>query len=114
MKTKTELIPFEAEDGAIFMVEVEDNSRTTRSGRGNEPEEKAPKRFEKALAPLKSVAGLVMNKIREIKDSPEEVTLEMGVKLTAEAGAVLTKAGGEAHFKLTIKWKNEEKTDKPA
>jgi hypothetical protein len=38
--------------------------------------------------------------------NPEKVTVEFGVKLAGEAGfPMLTKASGEANFKINIEWK---------
>jgi hypothetical protein len=36
--------------------------------------------------------------------TPDELTVELGVKLTAEAGVVVAKAAGEANFTITLKW----------
>jgi hypothetical protein len=115
-----EIIPFTTEDGYVFYVETTPLSQAERQKvtRGKVKDkiqeswesikEKAPVVFEKSLAPLKGVVGVVMRQLQEIKESPDEVTLEMGIKLSAEAGVVLTQAGGEAHFKLTIKWKDSD------
>ncbi len=43
--------------------------------------------------------------IAQIK-KPEKVAIEFGVKLAGEAGVpMLTKASGEANFKISIEWK---------
>jgi hypothetical protein len=36
--------------------------------------------------------------------APDECTIELGVKLTAEAGVIISKAAAEANFTLTLKW----------
>jgi hypothetical protein len=36
--------------------------------------------------------------------APDECTIELGVKLTAEAGVIISKASAEANFTLTLKW----------
>jgi hypothetical protein len=40
---------------------------------------------------------------------PDEVELQLAVKLDAEAGAVLTKLGAEAQLEVTLKWTTSEK-----
>jgi hypothetical protein len=40
--------------------------------------------------------------------TPEKVTVEFGIKLAGEAGVpMLTKASGEANFKVSIEWKKD-------
>ncbi len=33
--------------------------------------------------------------------------MEFGLKLSAEAGAFVASVGGEAHYKVTLKWRGE-------
>ncbi|MGH2593215.1 MAG: CU044_2847 family protein [Anaerolineae bacterium] len=37
-------------------------------------------------------------------DAPDEVGVEFGIKLNAEAGAFVALAGAEANYKVTLKW----------
>lgn len=39
---------------------------------------------------------------------PDEVVLELGIKLDAELGAVLAKARSSAQLKVTVTWRNED------
>ena len=40
--------------------------------------------------------------------NPERVAVEFGIKLAGEAGVpMLTKASGEANFKVSVEWKKE-------
>ncbi|MEL6655531.1 MAG: CU044_2847 family protein [Bacteroidota bacterium] len=65
---------------------------------------KATMNFSNALNPIKSVAQTVVDKIKELPSPPNELTLEMGLKLTADTSAVIAKAGSEAHMKIVFKW----------
>lgn len=39
---------------------------------------------------------------------PEKVAIEFGIKLAGETGVpMITKASGEANFKISIEWKND-------
>jgi hypothetical protein len=41
--------------------------------------------------------------------NPEKVAIEFGIKLAGEAGIpMLTKASGEANFKISIEWKKDK------
>jgi len=49
-------------------------------------------------------SGLV-SKFRSIADSPDEVQVEFGLSLSAQAGAVLVAgASAGANYKVTLKW----------
>jgi len=37
------------------------------------------------------------------------VEVEFGLKMSAEAGAVVAAAGAEANYKVTLTWKREQK-----
>jgi hypothetical protein len=37
-------------------------------------------------------------------DSPHEIEVEFAVKLTADARIVIAQAGGEANFRIVLKW----------
>lgn len=106
------LIEFPLEDGGHILVEVE----TVISGQGISPAsrpseiiEKANKSFEAAIATVKPIATAIIGKIRELQDPPDETEVEFGLKLSAEAGAVLASAGVEANYKVTLTWKRTEK-----
>ena len=42
--------------------------------------------------------------------SPQKVTIEFGISFGAEVGAVVTKASGEANFKVCLTWKDVNAT----
>ena len=61
--------------------------------------------FGEALDALKSVGDSVFAKISEMPSAPDEVTVEVGLKFSAEAGAFIAKSSGEGALKATFKWK---------
>ncbi len=80
-----------------------------QSGRGprsndNQPEV-AKEKFEQVMSKLKPVTETIFNSLKEL-NTPDEINLEMGIKLSAEAGIVLASAGSEATLKVSLKWKN--------
>jgi len=64
--------------------------------------QQAGQSLEQALDRLRPAAQMIVEKLKSV--SPDQVEVEFGVKLEAEAGAVITKAGTEAHFQITLKW----------
>ncbi len=102
------VLSLEGDHGETILLELSDTS-SEFGYRGDQAEgapevKKVHKAFAQALAPIRSIANNTLQNVRLFADSPEEVTLEMGVKINGEAKAVITKIGGEAHFKVTIKW----------
>ncbi len=51
------------------------------------------------------MAANIIGKVRELKDSPDEVEVKFGVKMTAEMGAVIASANVEGNYEITLKWK---------
>ena len=100
-----QLVEFSLEDGSKFLVEVEEPNNTS-VGRVAFPSgrivSEATKTFEEAIDKIKPVIASIVNKFKEL--SPEEMEIKFGVKLSAEAGAILTSVGGEVNFEITVKW----------
>ncbi len=107
------LVEFPLEDGSNIWVEVDEpegagwNERVSR--RGDKTVEKANQSFEKALDKVKPTANAVISKLRDLSYSPDEITVEFGLKFNAKAGAVLAAAGIEANYKVTLKWNKDIK-----
>jgi Trypsin-co-occurring domain 1 len=92
-------------DSADEEVPVEDSGPVQagrvgdRIGRGAV---EAAESLESALAPVVSMSEVVLTALARAK--PREVQVEFGVELTAEAGAVVSKAGGKCHLTVTLTW----------
>jgi hypothetical protein len=72
---------------------------------------KAQLTLEKSLEKVRPAAQFIIEKLRSLHDAPDEIGVAFGLKLSAEAGAVLASAGAEANYTVTLKWvrKNEKK-----
>lgn len=101
------LIEFPLDAGGNILVEVDGIEPTTRvrGGAPMEVAEKARQTFESSLERIKPAAAAIISKLREMSDQPEQVSVEFGIKLSAEAGVVLATTGVEANFKVTLLWK---------
>lgn len=106
-----DLAKFTLEDGKFFLAEVDDPvvpGRTMRGGLAQGLFVGTNESFQSALSQVKSAAETVVDKLRSLAAPADEVTLEFGVKLSAETGAVIAKASTDAHFTVTLKWANSE------
>ena len=72
--------------------------------------EKSKAALDVAMCTMKSMANKAVTTIKKIKVSerPDKVSLEFGIKLDAEAGALVAKAGAEAAIKVTMTWENKD------
>lgn len=71
----------------------------------------AGRRFDVALETIRPVADAVVEKVRQMADSPEEVSVEFGLNLNVKAGvAVLASSQAEAHLQVTLTWKRQSST----
>jgi Trypsin-co-occurring domain 1 len=59
-------------------------------------------RFEDVLAPVRVLMDEANRAL--VTAAPSEVELEFGLKISAEAGAFIAKATGEAHIVVRVKW----------
>lgn len=44
----------------------------------------------------------------DLQDKPDRLELEFGLRLDAEVGAVIAKASGQTHLKVTLSWEARE------
>ncbi len=105
------LVEYELEDGGTILAEVSEDIASGGKLRGEAPAvaKKALDTLEASLEKLKPAASAIISKLRDLKDSPEQVAVEFGIKLSAAAGVILASSGAEANFKVTLSWKKEEK-----
>src|SRR5215218_7943880 len=103
------LVEFPTENGEVILAEVEDlevAGGTARRGLSSSAVvERAQTSFEDALEKAQPMASGLVSKLRSIADSPDEVQVEFGLSLSAQAGAVLVAgASAGANYKVTLKW----------
>lgn len=106
------IIEFESEYGLI-LVEVDDENSAESHDFSNAEDKaiiKSKTKFETSLNVLQSVSQAVITKLNETADilKPDEIEVKVGLKFTAEAGAIIAKSGIEGNIEVVIKWKNEK------
>jgi hypothetical protein len=60
--------------------------------------------LDEMLTRIQPVVRSVGERLRSLPDGPQRISLEFGVKLSAEAGLVIAKATTEAHLVVTVEW----------
>jgi Trypsin-co-occurring domain 1 len=110
MSQNKEIAEFRLDDGTPFLIEIleSESANVERAANVDIGQEvvKAKQSFETALGHVMPVASAALQRIRTGLTTPaDEVELKFGVKLTAEAGAIIAAVGGEVNFEITLKWK---------
>lgn len=108
------LIEFPLEDGGSILVQVDESAPEggmVKAARPGEIAAKATQTFEAALEKVKPAAAAIISKLRDLADPPDEMEVEFGLKLSADAGAFLASAGAEANYTVTLTWKREEEKE---
>jgi hypothetical protein len=103
----SELIAVPLGGGGTVIVESGDapDGGVVKAGRGAPAAEaavRAAQTLETALEPVTAAARATLAKLREA--GPDAITVEFGLKLTAEVGAVITKTAGECNLRVTLHW----------
>ncbi|MCL6449754.1 MAG: hypothetical protein K6T75_00460 [Acetobacteraceae bacterium] len=107
----TRLLQFSLGGGEVIHVEVEAPPPAAGVFRGAPPPrviEDTHKAFDAALGKIRPVAESLVGHLRGMLHAPEEIEVEFGVKMDAEAGVVLARCGMEANLVLTLTWRKTE------
>jgi hypothetical protein len=104
------LVEFPLEEGGSVVVEVAESELPegpVRAARPGEVAAKAMQSFEAALAKVRPAAEGIIANLRSIGVPPAEIEVEFSIKLSAGAGAFIASAGGEANYRVHLKWQWE-------
>jgi hypothetical protein len=99
------LVRFPIAGGESVIVEMDDDQLAGFAPAAVAPGEvaaTATESFESAVDRLLPAVRAIGERMKQL--APEELTVALGVKLTAEAGVIVAKAAGEANFTVTLKW----------
>ena len=102
---------FELADGGHIVVEVdEDDPGVRRIGRDGAVVQ-VRRRFEEALGDVRDAAAGALRVFRDGRLNPDEVEISFGVRLNAEAGAVISKTAIEGHLAVKLTWARSSGAD---
>lgn len=104
------LVEFPLQDGGAVLVQVDEagSGPVTRGlGDRHTVTEQARLTFEEAIGRVQPAAQSLLDRLRSLADAPDEVGLEFGLELNAEAGAFIASASSTANFKVTLTWRRE-------
>ncbi|WP_199421752.1 CU044_2847 family protein [Actinotalea solisilvae] len=108
------VVEFALEDGGTVLVRVADDvapreapqgSVTPRGWGDSSVVERAQHTFEGAVEKVMPAVESVVDRLRSAIDAPDEVTVEFGIELNAQAGAILAAAGTTASLSVSVTWR---------
>jgi hypothetical protein len=90
------------DDDQTIYVEVTDDGLQHTGPR--ETVEKVTQRLDDAIDRVISMGRRSIEKARDSVEPPQEIQVELGLKLTAKTGFVVAESTGEAQFRVNLKW----------
>lgn len=103
------LVEFPVGDGETITVEMDDDQLAGFTPASVQPgaiAATATESFETAIDRLVPAMRAISERLQLL--APDQITLAVGVKVTAEAGVIVARAAGEANFTVTLKWSGEK------
>ncbi|NGO11922.1 hypothetical protein G5C60_31050 [Streptomyces sp. HC44] len=86
-------------------VEVsEDTDGVVRVARPGQVAAIAQESLQQSLDRIRPVAVAVWEKLRHLPETPDRVSVEFGIKLSAEAGLIVARGATEANFVVSLEW----------
>jgi hypothetical protein len=103
------------EEITIFIesnLQTQDTSRATRGNAVTDALIHAQGVFSSGVDLVRHCAIQVVEGIQNLDDhlKPEELEVQLAIKLGSDAGAVLVKLSGEAQMQVTMKWKLKDES----
>jgi hypothetical protein len=93
------------DDGGVVYVETADAERPlTRGGAMASNVIEAGQSLEQVVGRIGPIVQSMVSEIRSSGAWPDEVEIEFAVKISADSNLVIAKAGGEANFRIALRW----------
>ncbi|MGW2542751.1 CU044_2847 family protein [Kitasatospora sp. NPDC001574] len=100
-------------DGVLRVQIREVDESLARVGRGGGAVARASRSFGEMLDGIRPVADSFVSRLGGLVHRPDEITLEFGVSLSAEADIVIASTATEANFSVTLTWNSPAPHDTP-
>ncbi|RRR75551.1 CU044_2847 family protein [Streptomyces sp. RP5T] len=98
------VVEFRTADGAVIAVEGVEEESGSRLVARDDGTVRATRTFEEALGGVRSAAETALQVFKSVSLQPDSVEIEFGVKLSAEAGALIAKSAVEGHLMVKLSW----------
>ena len=108
-----ELVEFPLAAGGSVLVEIAGHSAgpATRGLKNADVAERARQTFEEAVSRIRPAVEGVVAQFRSLAEVPEEVHVEFGLDLHAEAGAFIAAVSTTANFSVALTWRRSTESE---
>jgi hypothetical protein len=104
-----QLVEFPLRDGGTVLVQVDDGSpgEVTRGwgDRDTGVVEQARQSFEQAVGRVQPAVEGLVNQLRSLAVTPEQIQVEFGLQMSAQVGAFVAGASTTGNFKVSMTWR---------
>lgn len=94
-------VPLEG-GGTILFEAPAQGGGPVKAGKFTDSVRELPQTLQSVLVPVRDAAEAVLEQLRKAR--PDEVEVEFGVDLAAEAGAVIAKTESSCHLQVRLLW----------
>lgn len=101
----SDLLYFPLDSETSIAVEVDLSNHGFEEAGPRDHKEWSKEQLSAALARGRMAAEQALQQFRNMSVRPDEIEIELGLKLSAEAGVVLAKTATEGHFLLKLVWR---------
>ncbi|MFE1318143.1 CU044_2847 family protein [Kitasatospora phosalacinea] len=113
-EVRTVEVPLDDGTDGVLRVQIREvDESLARVGRGGGSVARASRSFGEMLDGIRPVADSFVSRLNGLVHRPDEVTLEFGVSLSAEADIVIASTTTEANFSVTLTWNSPAPRDNP-
>lgn len=98
----TSFVEMPIDDEQTILVEISDDG--LQQAGGPEMVEKVAHRLDEAIDRVITMGRKSIEKARASAAPPQEIQVELGLKLSAKTGFMVAESTGEAQFKIALKW----------
>ncbi|MFC3998616.1 CU044_2847 family protein [Nocardiopsis sediminis] len=102
-----EIIRFTSDEGASVLVEAAGSSPGMQEVSGRDIIRSADEKFEAILGKVRELSRLIGRELGDLAAGPEEITVEMGISVNAEADVFIARAAAESALAVTMTWRRE-------
>jgi hypothetical protein len=104
----TELVRIPLAGGGVILVESGEpaGDGPVKAGRARDRVHDAAASMQELLTPVTEAAEAVLSQLGGAR--PDELEVEFGIALSAEAGAVITKTAVGGNLKVKMKWRRDD------
>ncbi|MFJ6560459.1 CU044_2847 family protein [Streptomyces sp. NPDC091412] len=103
-------VPLGQDGGDVIRVQIREvDESLVRVGRGGGPAARASRTFGEMLDTVRPVAESFVGRLSGLANAPDEITLEFGVSLSAEADVVIASTATEANFSVSLTWNRSDR-----